>query len=243
MSEKNKKDLPKSYQQADIFQRISLLLGEDFYEIFSTKKVIIFGLGGVGSWCAEALIRSGIGQITLVDYDKVVTSNINRQLPANTETIGAYKVEVLKSHFEKINPHVLIDISKQAYTQESSADFHLEEYDYIIDAIDSVKDKIHLIQTACKTNATLFSSMGAALRIDPTRVRVSEFWKVQGDPLARALRQQFKKTEFPTRKFQCVYSDERLKNKTEGDANGSMMPVTATFGMVLASLVIKDVTT
>lgn len=225
----------------DIFQRVKLLVGEEAFSTISSKKIIIFGVGGVGSWCAESLIRSGIKHITIVDFDKVAESNINRQLPANTLTIGRAKTEVLKQHFLTINPDADIKTNETPYNINTSDSFLLSEYDYIIDAIDSVKDKAHLILTACKTDATLFSSMGAALKSDPTLIKTSEFWKVEYDPLARALRQQFKKGEKPARKFQCVYSEERLKNKIEDSANGTLMHVTASFGLVLAGLVIKDI--
>lgn len=224
----------------NIFQRVELLTGKEGLERLSQVRVILFGAGGVGSWCAESLIRSGIKQLTIVDFDQVAVSNINRQLPANTTTIGRAKVEVLKEYFAKINPEAEVTALEMHYNEETSSLFRLEDYDYIIDAIDSVKDKIHLIRTACHTHATLFSSMGAALKMDPTQVRVAEFWKVQGDPLARALRQRFKKEGKPSRKFLCVYSEERLKNQIEAQANGTLMQVTATFGLTLTSLLIKD---
>jgi len=225
----------------DIFQRTKLLLGESFLDVISRKKIILFGVGGVGSWCAESLIRTGVKQLTIVDSDVVVESNINRQLPATTQTIGKAKVDVLKEHFFTISPSAEIIALQKRYTPETFSSFSLDEYDYIIDAIDSVKDKVHLIQTACKTDAKLFSSMGAALKLDPTLIKVAEFWKVQGDPLARALRNQFKKGEKPTKKFQCVYSEERKYNQIQDTANGTVMHVTASFGLALAGLVIQDV--
>ena len=225
-----------------LFHRTELLLGKEQMNRIASKKIIIFGVGGVGSWCAESLIRTGFQNITIVDDDKVVESNINRQLPATTQTVGQSKVEVLKKHFSEINPYADIKTIQTRYNAESSSSFNLEQYDYIIDAIDSLKDKAHLIQAATKTNAVLFSSMGAALKINPTKIKTSEFWKVQGDPLARALRNHFKKTERPTKKFQCVYSDEEhLTNQIQDKANGSIMHVTAVFGLNLAGLVVQDV--
>ncbi len=225
----------------EIFHRTELLLGKEFMEIISQKKVILFGVGGVGSWCAESLIRTGLKNLTIVDSDVVVASNINRQLPATTLTIGKPKVDVLKEHFLTINPSTEITAIQNRYNAENSLSFSLHEYDYIIDAIDSVKDKAHLIQTACKTDAKIYSSMGAALKLDPTLIRIAEFWKVKGDPLARALRQQFKKGEKPAKKFQCVYSEERRENRLSDRANGTVMHVTASFGLALASLVIQDI--
>lgn len=225
------------------FRRIELLYGEDGLERIHNRRVIVFGVGGVGGWCAECLIRSGIQHLTIVDFDRVAASNINRQLPANTETIGMLKVEVLSEYFRKINPEAEVIAMQERYGEGSSLLFNLNNYDYVIDAIDSVADKAHLILAACDSETTLYSSMGAALKSDPTRIRTAEFGKITGDPLARALRQRFKKERFPARKFTGVYSDEpRMKNRIEEKANGSLMQVTAAFGLTLASLVINDIT-
>lgn len=193
----------------------------------------------MGSWCAESLVRTGFRNLTIVDDDVVADSNMNRQLPATMQTLNEPKVNVLKERFLTINPEIRLKAIRKRYTAESSADFLLDNYDYIIDAIDSVKDKAHLIQTACAGKATIFSSMGAALKSDASQIKVAEFWKVQGDPLARALRQCFKKTEKPQRKFQCVYSEERIQNRIPDKANGTLMHVTASFGLRLAGLVMN----
>ena len=256
-----------------IFNRAQLLLGSDAMERLNSIKVIIFGVGGVGSWCAESLVRSGISHLTVVDSDRVCITNINRQLMATVKTVGQVKVEALKERLLTINPMAEIDARQQIFSEETADSFCLDSYDYIIDAIDSLKDKRLLIEMACNTNAVFFSSMGAALKMDPTRIKVAEFWKVEGCPLARALRQRFKRLKRkPARKFLCVYSDELLENKghnascgTEkcmcpkakngpGDAallnhewcsskaqiNGSLMHITAIFGMTIAGLVVKD---
>lgn len=236
-----------------IFHRTSRLLGEDICEQLYDKKVIIFGVGGVGSWCAESLIRTGIGHLTIVDTDCVAPSNINRQLMATTETVGQAKVEVLKDRLLTINPYADIQALQKLYTKESNEDFHLEEYDYIVDAIDSLEDKAQLILHATRVKGKFFSSMGAALKVDPTRIKVDEFWKVYGCPLAKALRNRFKrKKEFPSKKFKCVFSDELLENKGEAEegelqfnkvqVNGSLCHITAIFGMTLAGLIVKDCT-
>ena len=209
------------------------------------KRVIIFGVGGVGSWCAESLVRSGIRKLTIVDSDCVSVTNINRQLMATTKTVGQVKVDALKERLLTINPSAEITALQQVFNAESASQFRLEEYDYIIDAIDSLKDKALLILLACQTKAKLFSSMGAALKLDPTRIKTAEFWKVTGDPLARALRNRFKRDkQFPKRKFQCVFSDELLENKMPIDpndkGNGSIVHITAIFGMMLAGLVVQD---
>ncbi len=197
-----------------IFRRAELLLGNETMERIAQKRVIIFGVGGVGSWCAECLVRSGIRQLTIVDSDRVCITNINRQLMATTKTVGQVKVDALKERLLTINPKAEITALQKIFTQETADEFGIDGYDYIIDAIDSLKDKALLILMACRTKARFFSSMGAALKMDPTRIKVTEFWKVQGDPLARALRNRFKRDkEFPKRKFMCVYSDELLSNR------------------------------
>ena len=228
-----------------IFRRAELLLGSEAMSRISGKRVIIFGVGGVGSWCAESLVRSGIRQLTIVDSDRVAITNVNRQMMATTETVGQVKVEVLRKRLLAINPSAEITARHEFFTAETADSFRLDSYDYIIDAIDSLKDKALLILMATKTQARLFSSMGAALKLDPTRIRTAEFWKVTGDPLARALRNRFKHDKtFPSRKIQCVYSDELLENKLPIDpddkGNGTIAHVTAIFGFMLAGLVIQD---
>ena len=240
---------PKSIKMATeetIFLRSELLLGSERMKQIVQKRVIIFGVGGVGSWCAESLVRSGISPLTIVDSDCVCVSNINRQLMATTKTVGQPKVEVLKERLLTINPSAEIVALQKVFTAETADAFALDSYDYIIDAIDSLKDKAALILLACQTKAKLFSSMGAALKLDPTRIRVTEFWKVQGDPLARALRKKFKsQKQFPKHKFQVVFSDELQENRghidIEGRVNGSLVHITAVFGFTLAGLVIQDI--
>ena len=238
-----------------IFRRNELLLGGETMERIAQKRVIIFGVGGVGSWCAESLVRSGIRHLTIVDSDLVCITNVNRQLMATTQTVGQVKVEALKERLLTINPEAEITALQQIFSEETAASFQLETYDYIIDAIDSLKDKATLILLACQTQARLFSSMGAALKLDPTRIQVTEFWKVKGDPLARALRNKFKKEKvFPKRKFLCVYSDELLENKgcppdddevpstfNKPQTNGTLAHITAIFGFMLAGLVVQDI--
>jgi len=238
-----------------IFQRAELLLGPESMERIARQRVIIFGVGGVGSWCAEGLVRSGVSQLTIVDSDSVCVSNINRQLMATTRTVGQPKVEVLRERLLTINPEARITALQKVFNEQTAQEFGLEQYDYIIDAIDSLKDKALLILMACQTGAQLFSSMGAALKLDPTRIKVAEFWRVQGDPLARALRKRFKRDGlFPKRKFQCVFSDELLQNRGQSTGsgleqgpfqkaqiNGSLVHITAVFGFTLAGLVVGDI--
>ena len=203
------------------------------------KRVIIFGVGGVGTWCAESLVRSGIRKLTIVDSDRVCITNINRQLMATTKTVGQVKVDALKERLLSINPSAEVTALQQIFTAETAENFDIGSYDYIIDAIDSLKDKTLLILMATQTDAKFFSSMGAALKLDPTRIKIAEFWKVQGDPLARALRKRFKRDgQYPKRKFQCVYSDELTE--PQGEGKGSVVHITAIFGFMLAGLVIQD---
>ena len=230
--------------EKDIFKRAELLLGSEAMNKIAAVRVIIFGVGGVGSWCAESLVRSGIHHLTMVDFDHVCVTNINRQLMATTKTVGKAKVDVLKERLLDINPNAEITTFQMMYNSENSDFFQLEKYDYIIDAIDSLEHKTHLIQTATRTSATFFSSMGAALKMNSSKIQVAEFWKVQGCPLARALRSKLKKSGiFPAKKFLCVFSEEVLENKIscEERANGSLVHITAIFGFSLAGLVIEDI--
>ena len=246
--------------EKEIFQRTERLVGSEALNNIHNARVILFGVGGVGSWCAESLVRSGIKYLTIVDSDEVNISNINRQLMATTKTIGQIKVDVLKDRLMEINPSANITALRGVYSADTSESFHLDEFDYIIDAIDSLEHKIHLIRTATRTKATFFSSMGAALKMDSTRIKTAEFWKVNGCPLAAAIRRRIKKGELPAKKFLCVYSDEVLENKgavyicqeasnwssSEWDSkkaqiNGTLSHITAIFGFALAGLVIKDI--
>lgn len=257
-----------------IFNRARLLVGDEAMNRLSNARVIIFGVGGVGSWAAEALVRTGIGHLTIVDSDRVCVTNINRQLMATSLTVGQVKVEALKERLLAINPHADIEAIQEIYSADTADSFPLDSYDFVLDCIDSLKDKALLIERATRSHATFFSSMGAALKIDPRKVEVAEFWKVRGCPLARALRQRFKRKKvFPAKKFLCVYSEEVLENKgknssfdadlgmppkastgpgkqsllnhewdsSKAQINGSLMHITALFGMTLAGLVIQKI--
>jgi tRNA threonylcarbamoyladenosine dehydratase len=204
-----------------IFQRTELLLGKERMEKVMSKNVIIFGIGGVGSWCAESLIRSGIQHLTIVDSDRVCMTNINRQSHATTLTVGEVKTEALKKRLLEINPAAAINAVQKIYNRENHEFFELEQYDYIIDCIDSLGSKTHLIRQATRTSAVFFCSMGASLKIDPTRIRVAEFWKVIGCPLASKIRKMIKKGDLPAKKFMCIYSDEVLENKGSGSSCGT----------------------
>ncbi|SHK81934.1 ThiF family adenylyltransferase [Fibrobacter sp. UWEL] len=238
-----------------IFNRTIRLVGNETMDVISSKRVIIFGVGGVGSWCAESLVRSGIKYLTIVDSDVVNVTNVNRQLMATTKTVGQVKVDVLKQRLLEINPDAEIEARAELYSEQTSASFHLGNYDYIIDAIDSLDPKMNLLMNASRTKAKVFASMGAALKIDPTKIKVAEFWDAKGCPLARALRDKFKKKQLrPAKKIKVVYSEELLVNKgpvanDDGSPaefrkvayNGTMAHAVAIFGFTIAGLVMKDI--
>ena len=248
----------------EIFSRQELLLGTEAMEHIASVSVIIFGVGGVGSWCAESLMRSGVRHLTIVDSDTVCITNVNRQLMATTSTVGQVKVDVMKRRLLDINPEAEIEAICGVYSEETADQYDLDSYDYVIDAIDSLRDKACLILRATQSTATFFSSMGAALKMDPTKIDVAEFWKVKGCPLAAALRRKFKHAKtFPSRKFRCVYSEELLSNQGDETAtaecatngadaayhagstikarvNGTIAHTTAIFGFMLAGLALQD---
>ncbi len=197
-----------------IYNRTELLLGDDVMQVLSGTKVIIFGVGGVGSWCAEGLVRSGVTHLTIVDSDRVCITNVNRQLMATTKTVGQVKVEALKSHLLEINPKAEIEAVQAIYCEDTADQFDLDSYDYVVDAVDSLKDKVHLILHATASKAKFFCSLGAALKTDPLKIKVAEFWNVRGCPLGAALRKKMRRAEtFPAKKFLCVYDDEVLPNR------------------------------
>ena len=207
-------------------------------------KIILFGVGGVGSWCAEGLIRNGAHHLTIVDYDKVSESNINRQLEATSTTIGMIKVEVMKSRLLEINPEAEITAINARYSDENSSIFELDKYDYIIDAIDSLKDKIALLLNASRCKAKVFSSMGAAKKLDPTKIKTAELFSVRGCPLGAFIRKRMRQAKtLPAKEITCVYDEEVLKNKKDPDSrtNGSLVHITAIFGMTLCGMIIQDI--
>ncbi len=238
------------------FGRTALMLGEEAMARLAAARVAVFGLGGVGGWCAEALVRSGVGRLLLVDSDRVAATNINRQVMATSRTVGQVKVEALAARLREINPAVELDVRAEVYDATTAATFDLASYDYVIDAIDSLTEKAALIRHALSIpSVTLFASMGAALKMDVFQIRASGFRKVEGDGLARALRRKFKETGgLPAREFTCVWSPERRENLgvppppdaedarsvRKARVNGTIAPVTAAFGFALAALVLQD---
>ena len=254
----------------EIFDRSKLLLGDAVFEALQNTRVILFGVGGVGSWCAETLVRSGVRHLTIVDSDRVSVTNINRQLMATTKTVGQVKVEALQVRLLEINPEAQVTALAAAYTPETAAQFQLETYDYVIDAIDSLSNKVQLILHATSIDCQFYSAMGAALKVDASKIRTGEFWEIKYCPLARMIRKRFKNLgHYPAKKFQCVYSPEVLPNlgaasncetidcsseetqdgPTEtstwdlrkAQTNGSLAHITAIFGCTLAGMVIRDI--
>jgi tRNA A37 threonylcarbamoyladenosine dehydratase len=238
-----------------LFQRLTLLTGARAAEAIEKSRVIVFGIGGVGSWCAEALVRSGVGGITLVDSDTVCVSDFNRQVQAVRGNMGRLKTDALKEHLKEINPACDVVSFSDFFSKESAGLFNFSEADYVIDAIDTLASKLDLIETAMASGKRFFSSMGMAWKLDPTQIRTADIWETSACPLAKLVRQGLKKRGFSGH-FTVVYSAEKpcrgekgssgqdekgAKNSRKKAVLGSAMPVTATAGMVLASLVIRDI--
>ena len=218
-----------------MFTRSLQLIGENAFRSLQAARVIIFGVGGVGGWCAEALLRTGIGQLTIVDFDVVDTTNLNRQVVATYDNIGQSKVLEMQKRLLSICPTADVQAINCQYNAETADSFDLSQYDIVVDAIDMVECKALLLYNATAAGCRVYASMGAGRKINPQHIRTAEFWKVQGCPLARALRTKMKKSGLmPTQKIQCVYSEE-----ISGDS-GTIAPVVGVFGMTLASLVIGD---
>ena len=195
--------------------RAELMLGSAAMDALRRTRVAVFGLGGVGGWCAESLARTGVGAMMLVDSDRICVTNVNRQAMATMKTVGQVKAQALAERLRDIAPGVALDVRQRIYCAATAAEFDLSAYDYVIDAIDSLENKALLIRHALSVpSATLFASMGAALKMDPFLIRQSDFRKVEGDGLARALRRKFRETGgIPERPFRCVWSPERRENK------------------------------
>jgi len=187
--------------------RSMLVIGEKALARLSKTRVILFGAGGVGSWCAEGLVRSGCTDLTIVDSDIICPTNINRQLQATAKNIGAVKVEELGKRLLEINPSAAITPLHSAYDERTCRSFNLGSYDYVIDAIDSLQDKVLLIEQCLASRATLFSSMGAAAKTDPTKIRIDLLSRTTNCPLARSVRQRLRKKNIAG-DFLCVYSEE-----------------------------------
>ena len=220
-----------------MFTRTTQLIGPEGFRALQEARVIVFGVGGVGGWCAETLLRTGVGHLTLVDFDVVDRTNLNRQVVALHDNIGQSKVCEMQKRLLAIYPEADVQAIECQYNADTASSFDFSQYDIVVDAIDMVDCKALLLYNATNAGCKVFSSMGAGRKIDPQKIRTAEFWKVQGCPLARALRTKMKKAGLlPASKIQCVYSEELA-----GD-QGTLAPVVGVFGMTLASLVINELT-
>ena len=225
------------------FARTRLTFGKENMEKLYNARVIVFGIGGVGGHAAEALVRSGVGHIDIVDFDKVEETNINRQLVALTSTIGKSKVEVLKNRLLDINPSLDIEAIEKFYLPENENEFDLSKYDYIVDAVDNMSAKISLVCRANELNVPIISAMGAGNKIEPIMLEVSDIYKTSVDPLAKILRHELRNRGI--KKLKVVYSKEEpikvdLKNEKRRAIPGSTSFVPSTMGLIIASEVIKD---
>lgn len=227
------------------FSRTKMIIGENALKKLQKSKVAVFGIGGVGGYVAEALARCSIGSIDLIDGDKVNISNINRQIIALHSTIGKYKAKVLKERILDINPNINIKSFNMFYNNETKSKFNFNEYDYIVDAIDSVNDKIELIVNAKKSNTLIISAMGAGNKMDPTLFEVSDIYKTSVCPLAKTVRSKLRKIGI--KDLKVVYSKEepirhiKDKNTNEKHAPASISFVPSVMGFIIAGEVIKDI--
>ena len=225
------------------FSRTEALFGKDAMEKLQNSRVIVFGVGGVGGHATEALVRSGIGHIAIVDFDIVEETNINRQLVALTSTIGKSKVEALKERLLDINPELDIEAIEKFYLPENEKEFDLSKYDYIVDAVDNMSAKISLVVRANELNVPIISAMGAGNKVEPTMLEVSDIYKTSVDPLAKILRHELRSRGI--KKLKVVYSKEEpikvdLKDEKRRAIPGSTSFVPPAMGLIIASEVIKD---
>ncbi len=231
------------------FSRTQLLLGKENMDRLKASSVIIFGIGGVGSYCTEALARTGIGKLALVDNDVVSVTNINRQLIALHSTIGMLKTDAAKARIHDINPECEVSVFPCFYSEENDGGINLSDYDYIIDAIDSVKSKVYLAEQAKKLGIPIISSMGAGNKLDPTKFKITDIYKTEMCPLAKVMRHELRLKGI--KKLKVVFSTEpavipREKTDEVSDTKpfipGSTAFVPSVAGLILASEVIKDLT-
>ena len=225
------------------FSRTELLFGLDAMEKLKNAHVCVFGVGGVGGYVCEALARSGVGSLTLVDNDTVSISNINRQIFALTSTVGMMKTDAAKTRLEDINPDIKITEYNMFYLPETADTIDLTQFDYIVDAIDTVTAKIYLAQKCDDLNIPLISSMGTGNKLDPTQFEVTDIFKTSVCPLARVMRTELKKRG--VKKLKVVYSKEQPQTKVADSSNGRHAPGSCAFvpsvaGLVIASEVVKD---
>ncbi len=243
------------------FSRTELLLGKDAMDRLSKARVAVFGIGGVGGYTVEALARSGVGTLDLIDDDKVCLTNINRQIIATVSTIGQYKVDVAEDRIKSINPHATVNKYKTFYTPETAQEFDFSKYDYVVDAIDTVTGKLMLVEQAKSSHTPIISSMGAGNKLDPTAFEVTDIYKTSVCPLAKVMRRELKKRGI--QKLKVVYSKEKpltpiddmaiscrshcvcppgtaRKCTARRQIPGSISFVPSVVGLIIAGEVIKD---
>ena len=230
------------------FSRTELLFGKEAMEKLAASRVAIFGIGGVGGHVAEALVRSGLGAIDLIDNDTVCLSNINRQIYATMKTVGQYKVDVAAERIADINPKAVVRTYKTFYMPDTASQFDFTEYDYVVDAIDTVTGKIELVMNAEKANVPIMSAMGAGNKLDPTKFEVTDIYKTSVCPLAKVMRYELRRRGI--KKLKVVYSKElplapvgEIENDTQRrQVPGSNAFVPSVAGLIIAGEVVKDLT-
>lgn len=225
------------------FQRTEILIGEDNLNKLKKQTVAIFGIGGVGSYVAEALARVGIGKFILIDNDIIDITNINRQIHATHQTIGKSKVEEMKKRIQAINPEAKVEAIQEFVTADNIQEITNKEINYIVDAIDTVKSKIEIIKTAKQKNIPIISSMGTANKLEPTKLQVTDINKTNTCPLAKIIRKELRRLQIPSLKI--VYSTEEPKpshqNPDGTQTLGSISFVPSTAGLLIAGEVVKDI--
>lgn len=245
------------------FSRTQLLLGEEAMEKLKNSRVAIFGIGGVGGYVCEALVRSGVGHFDLIDHDKVCLTNINRQIIATRKTIGKYKTDVMKERMLDINPDVDVTVHQCFFLPENAEEFHFEAYDYVVDAVDTVTAKLELVMKCREKGVPIISSMGAGNKLDASAFRVADIYKTKMCPLAKVMRHELKKRG--VKNLKVVYSEEKPTRPLEDmsiscrsncicppgaehkcterrDIPGSVAFVPSVAGLIIAGEVVKDLT-
>ena len=218
------------------FERTLLLIGEEAINKLNNSKVLIFGVGGVGGYVAEALARTGVGSITIVDKDTVSESNINRQIIALHSTVGRDKVDVLKERMLDINPNLQVDARKCFFLPENAHEFDFSQYDYIVDAVDTVTAKLQIIIQAKEAGVPVISAMGAGNKVHPEMFEIADIYKTEMCPLAKVMRRELKNRGI--KKLKVVYSKEKPVYK--GDVPGSIAFSPSVAGLLMASEVVRE---
>ena len=245
------------------FSRTQLLLGEEAMDRLKNTRIAVFGVGGVGGFVCEALVRSGVGAFDLIDDDKVCLTNLNRQIIATRKTVGKYKAEVMRDRMIEINPEVDVRIHKRFFLPENADEFPFSEYDYVVDAVDTVTAKIELVMKCQKEGISIISSMGAGNKLEASAFKVADIYKTKMCPLAKVMRRELKKRG--VKKLKVVYSEEKPTRPIEDmsiscrtncicppgaehkcterrDIPGSVAFVPSVAGLIIAGEVVKDLT-